>query len=87
MGVGELRCGGGDQEIAHQRNLEATGDREAIDCTDDGLVASLHCLAEIAVRDGFLYCYLAAEFLEIETDRECPTGTGENDDLGFGVVR
>ncbi len=84
MGVGELGLRRGDEEVAHQGELETSGDREPVDGTDDGLVYRSHGRAEVARRGGGRRVHLAAELLEIQTDGKRTSRAGEDHHLDVG---
>src|SRR5205823_2638577 len=73
--IGETRVARCDEHVAGERDLEAAGDRYAVDCADDRLRARLHRADQVSSAPDRLarartWAALAAELLEIEAGRE-----------------
>ena len=73
---------GRDEEVAVERKLEAAGDGDAVDRSDDGFADLGNRAAAIGGRVGHALAaaLAAAELLQIESRAERGIGAGEDDD-------
>jgi hypothetical protein len=78
--VGEARTFGGDEDVAVQGQLQPTGDRGAVDCSDHWLTHRR------PLRRYILQLIGITEFVEIEACTEHRIGSGENHNVDL-VVR
>ena len=91
MGVGEAGPGGGDADVAGQRQLETAGNRHAIDGADDRLMAQFDGQNRVLVGRGGVGAAqgggLAAQFLQVEPGGEGPLASAGEDDGANGRIR
>ena len=89
MRIGEAGLGGGNENIAHQGELEAASDCKSIDSADEGYFQQVHGTAKIdhgCIRRFVTRARFATQFFKIETRCKGLPSPSQNDDFAGTVV-